>query len=190
VAPIPAETPGQRTDAELIAAHADGDPYAFEELFGRYHRQLARLAVRRTRTPEDAADAMQEAMLAVHNGAARFRRQAAVSTWLHRIVLNKCVDQLRQHDDRFTPRADIDCASTLGVDAGVLTALLVHQALACLPPEQRAAVVAVDMHGYSVGDAARLLEVAEGTVKSRCSRGRARLAVLLAEFRPVRRDAA
>lgn len=188
VAPISPET--QRTDVELIAAHAAGDPRAFEELFHRYQRQLARLALRRTRSPEDAADAVQEAMLAVHNGAARFRRHAAVSTWLHRIVLNKCIDQLRRGEDVLTALTDADRVSASDVDAAVVTAVLVHRALATLPPEQRAAVVAVDMHGYSCSDAARLLGVPEGTVKSRCSRGRARLAVLLAELRPAHRDAA
>jgi len=55
----------------------------------------------------------------------------------------------------------------------------VQRALMRLPVEQRAAVVAVDMHGYSVADTARLLGVAEGTVKSRCARARARLAAIL-----------
>lgn len=190
VAPIPPETPRQRTDAELITAHAAGDRYAFEELFHRYHQPLTRLALRRCRNPEDAEDALQEAMLAVHSGAGRFLRRATVSTWLHRIVLNKCVDQMRRPDDRLTALGDADRATSGGVDAGVLTAVLVHHALITLPPGQRAAVMAVDMHGYSVGDAAALLGVAEGTVKSRCSRGRARLAVLLAELGPSGREAA
>jgi RNA polymerase sigma-70 factor (ECF subfamily) len=55
----------------------------------------------------------------------------------------------------------------------------VQRALMRLPVEQRAAVVAVDMQGYSVADTAALLGVAEGTVKSRCSRARVRLAELL-----------
>jgi RNA polymerase sigma-70 factor (ECF subfamily) len=59
------------------------------------------------------------------------------------------------------------------------TVLVVRRALMRLPAEQRAAVLAVDMHGYSVADAAVLLGVAEGTVKSRCARGRARLTGLL-----------
>ena len=67
----------------------------------------------------------------------------------------------------------------------VETAVVVRQAMMRLPAEQRAAVLAVDMHGYSVSDAAALLNVAEGTVKSRCSRGRARLAVLLRQLAPA-----
>jgi RNA polymerase sigma-70 factor (ECF subfamily) len=62
------------------------------------------------------------------------------------------------------------------------TAIMVERALMRLPVEQRAAVVAVDMHGFSVAEAARMLGIAEGTVKSRCSRARARLAEALGYF--------
>ena len=69
--------------------------------------------------------------------------------------------------------------------ANIETSIMVRQALMRLPAEQRAAVLAVDMHGYSVADAARLLNIAEGTVKSRCARARARLATLLACLSPA-----
>jgi RNA polymerase sigma-70 factor (ECF subfamily) len=63
------------------------------------------------------------------------------------------------------------------------TALVVREALAALPAEQRAALVLVDVQGYGVAEAAEILGVAEGTVKSRCSRGRARMAVALGHLR-------
>ena len=59
-----------RTDAELLAAHVAGDRYAFEELFYRHHRQLYRLAMMTSRNPDDAADALQDALLSAHRGAA------------------------------------------------------------------------------------------------------------------------
>jgi RNA polymerase sigma-70 factor (ECF subfamily) len=65
------------------------------------------------------------------------------------------------------------------------TTLVIERALMRLPVEQRAAVVAVDMQGFSVAETARLLGVPEGTVKSRCSRARARLAQTLDYFAPV-----
>ena len=166
-----------RSDAELLDAHVAGDRYAFEELFHRHHRRLYHLARRRTRSAEDAADAMQDAMLAAHRGAPSFRHDAAVGSWLHRIVLNACVDRVRR-----TPLPTAPLEDEHGVadqTAEVETGLLVRRALMRLPTEQRAAVLAVDMHGYSVADAATLLGIAEGTVKSRCARGRARLAGLL-----------
>jgi RNA polymerase sigma-70 factor (ECF subfamily) len=181
---IPETNPG-RSDADLLAAHVAGDRYAFEELFRRYQAPLLRLALGRSRSVEDAADALQEAMLSAHRSAPEFRQHCTVSTWLHRIVLNKCVDQLRAHRRRhllanqcgvfptgFGPSTD----ATVRVD----TAIVVRRALAALSDDQRAAVVTIDMQGYSIADAAELLGVAEGTVKSRCSRGRARLAALLA----------
>jgi RNA polymerase sigma-70 factor (ECF subfamily) len=168
----------QRSDAELLAAHVAGDRYAFEELIHRHHRQLQRLARLSSRSPEDAADALQDAMLSAHRGAGSFRHDAAVSSWLYRIVVNACLDRLRRDRTRPTTALE-DIYPVADRTAQVETAIAVHRALMRLPVEQRAAVVAVDMHGYSVADTARLLGVAEGTVKSRCARARARLATVL-----------
>lgn len=86
----------ERSDAELLAAHVAGDRYAFDQLFRRHHRQLHRLARLTSRTSEDADDALQDAMLSAHRGAGSFRYDAAVSSWLHRIVVNACLDRLRR----------------------------------------------------------------------------------------------
>jgi RNA polymerase sigma-70 factor, ECF subfamily len=171
-------TQHERSDAELLAAHVAGDRNAFAELFHRHQRQLHRLARLTTRSPEDAEDALQDAMLSAHRCAGSFRHDAAVHSWLHRIVVNACLDRLRRAKGRPTaPLEDI-----YPVDdrtAQVETAIAVQQALMRLPVEQRAALVAVDMQGCSIADTAAMLGVAEGTVKSRCARGRARLVQLL-----------
>lgn len=168
-----------RTDSELLAAHVAGDRFAFEELFHRHHRQLHRLARLTSRTPEDAADALQDAMLKAHRSAGSFRHDAAVSTWLHRIVVNACLDRLRRTRNQPVAAADVEAWPVADRTTQVESAIMVQRALSQLPADQRAAVVAVHMHGYSVADAARALGVAQGTVKSRCARARARLAVLL-----------
>jgi len=168
----------QRSDAELLAAHVAGDRYAFEELFYRHHRHLHRLARLTSRNPEDAKDALQDAMLSAHHGASSFRNDAAVSSWLYRIVVNACLDRLRRNKTHPTTTLD-DVYPVPDRTAQADTAIVVQRALMRLPVEQRAAVVAVDMQGYSIAETARMLGVAEGTVKSRCSRARARLAVLL-----------
>ncbi len=168
----------QRSDAELLAAHVAGDRYAFEELFYRHHRQLHRLARLTSRNPEDADDALQDAMLSAHCGAGSFRHDAAVSSWLYRIVVNACLDRLRRNKTHPTTTLD-DVYPVADRTAQVDTAIVVQRALMRLPVEQRAAVVAVDMQGYSIAETARMLGVAEGTVKSRCARARARLAVVL-----------
>ena len=89
-----------RTDAELLIAHVDGDRYAFEELFLRHYGQLSRLAQLTSRDPDDAADALQDAMLAAHRTAQSFRHDSAVSSWLYRIVVNACLDRLRRNKSR------------------------------------------------------------------------------------------
>lgn len=168
-----------RSDAALLAAHTAGDRQAFGALFARHWPRLYRLARSRSASPEDAEDAVQEAMLAAIRAACNFRHDSAVGSWLHRIVVNACADRLRRNSVRPTSGQldETDAISDHGFR--VETTLLVRQALLRLPPGQRAAVLAVDMHGYTVADAARLLGVAEGTVKSRCARARGRLAVLL-----------
>lgn len=178
VVPEPPEPAGDpRSDGELLAAHASGDHRAFEELFRRHRVRLYRLARHRTRTAEDADDALQEAMLSAHRAASSFRRDAAVGSWLHRIVVNACLDRLRRDAGR--PAGPMTTAVASDPTGLVDTALVIRAALAKLPAAQRAAVIAVDMHGYSVAEAARLLGVAEGTVKSRRARARTRLALLL-----------
>lgn len=169
-----------RTDAALLAAHVAGDRYAFAELVGRHHPRLYRLARSTTRCAEDADDALQDALLAAHRGAASFRHDAAVGSWLHRIVVNACLDRLRRNKSHACELLDDQLCGAVDPTRRVDTALVVERALMRLPVEQRAAVVAVDMQGYSVAETARILGVAEGTVKSRCSRARSKLAVSLA----------
>lgn len=169
----------ERSDAELLAAHVAGDRYAFEELFYRHHRQLYRLAVMTSRNRDDAADALQDALLSAHRTAASFRREAAVSSWLYRIVVNACLDRLRRNRSHLSVELDENAHSAGDHTPHIDTAIVVERALMRLPIEQRAAVVAVDMQGYSIAETARMLGVAEGTVKSRCSRARAKLAEAL-----------
>ncbi|MCV7420665.1 RNA polymerase sigma factor SigM [Mycobacterium yunnanensis] len=175
-------TSGGRTDAELLVAHVGGDPYAFEELFHRHRRQLHRLALVTSRDPEDAKDALQDAMLKAHRKAPSFRHDASVSSWLYRIVVNACLDRLRRNKIHPVSPLEDDVCHYGDPTSRVDTALVVERALLRLPLEQRAVIVAVDMQGYSVAETARLLGVPEGTVKSRCSRARAKLAKSLEYF--------
>jgi RNA polymerase sigma-70 factor, ECF subfamily len=76
-----------RSDAELLGAHVGGDPTAFEELVRRHRDRLWAVALRTTGDPEEAADALQDAMLSAFRRAEQFRGDSAVTTWLHRIVV-------------------------------------------------------------------------------------------------------
>lgn len=173
------------TDGELMAAHRAGDGRAFGVLVARHEPSLWTLAVRTLHNPEDAADAVQEALVAAYRRAGSYRAEASVRTWLHRILVNTCIDRIR-YDGRHgtVPLADRDAPGRRADLAGdVATRVVLAGALAELPVEQRIAVVLVDVQGWPVGDAAALLEVPPGTVKSRCARGRARLAALLDHLR-------
>ncbi len=175
------------SDAELLAAHVAGDPDAFALLVGRHRDRLWAVALRTMRNPDDAADALQEAYISAFRRAGTFRGDSQVTTWLHRVVVNACLDRLRRMKARATePLPDDldrhrDLASTGEPDPLETRerASVVSTALAQLNPDQRAALVLVDMQGYSVEEAAQILGCAVGTVKSRCARGRARLVPLL-----------
>ncbi|MEP9362989.1 RNA polymerase sigma factor SigM [Nocardioides sp. CN2-186] len=184
------------SDHELLAAHVAGDREAFGVLFARHRDRLWAVAVRTMGNREDAADGLQDGMVAAYRRAGTFRGDAAVTTWLHRVVVNACLDRLRAAKVRRTEALpdDLDdhrdrgstTASAPGTEDPATLAVagerrrLVLEALRELPDEQRAALVLVDMEGFPVADAAEILGCAVGTVKSRCSRGRARLAERLA----------
>lgn len=171
------------SDTELLSAHAQGDPRAFAELVGRHQDYLWGLARRTSRSPEDAADALQEALLSAHRRAGAFRGDAAVRSWLHRIVVNSCLDRMRRNQVRAAvPLPEFDDggpADAVDHYRKLETTMLVQEAIATLPDEQRQVIVAVDLQGMSVSEAADLLAIPVGTVKSRASRGRLKLARLL-----------
>ena len=197
------------SDAELLRRHVAGDPDAFGTLFARHKDRLWAVALRTVCDPEDAADALQEAMISAFRRAADFRGDSAVTTWLHRIVVNAAVDRLRRRSTRsISWSGDPDALEALamqgpqgepslgspsggvggGASAGdtadaIETRLDVNAALRMLPAQQRMALVLVDMMGYPVADAAEILGVSVGTVKSRCARGRARLLPYLSHLR-------
>jgi RNA polymerase sigma-70 factor, ECF subfamily len=201
------------SDADLLLRHVAGDPEAFGLLFQRHKDRLWAVALRTTCDPEDAADALQEAMISAFRRAKDFRGDSAVTTWLHRIVVNASLDRLRRRPARSVSwSGDADALDALiaqdsrgapaqavpspRAGAGLLpgapstdpadsieTRLDIDAALRMLPPQQRAPLVLVDMLGYPVAEVAVILAVSEGTVKSRCARGRARLLPHLAHLR-------
>ncbi|CAM4237235.1 RNA polymerase sigma factor SigM [Nocardiopsis rhodophaea] len=180
-------------DKELLSRHAQGDDRAFDELVRRHRERMWAVAIRVLGDPEEASDALQDAFLSAFRAAHRFRGEARVSTWLHRIVVNACHDRMRRKMVRpAVPTEDITLDALSNERAASApadptgrsdSAMDVHSALDRLPAEQRLALILVDMLGYRVDEAADILEVAAGTVKSRCARGRARLLPYLTHLR-------
>lgn len=180
------------SDAELLAAHVAGNPLAFSVLVTRHKDRMWAVALRTMRNPEEAADALQDAYISAFRRAGSFRGESQVTTWLHRVVVNACLDRLRRNRVRATEPLpeDPDRAEELAAGSDATDAVLANEeradialALQQLNADQRAALVLVDMEGYPVEEAARMLGCAVGTVKSRCARGRARLVPLLKHLR-------
>jgi RNA polymerase sigma-70 factor (ECF subfamily) len=190
-------------DRALLAAHLEGDPEAFGVLFARHRDRLWAVALRTTGDREEAADALQDGMVSAFRRADSYRGDAAVTTWLHRVVVNACLDRIRRRKVRLAEplpddleeyggRGSLVTSNPDSADVGDPADLVLSReqreavlaALDTLPPDQRAAIVLVDMEGYSVEETAAILECPTGTVKSRCSRGRARLLPMLERLRP------
>jgi RNA polymerase sigma-70 factor, ECF subfamily len=190
---MPGLAPGEPSDDELLRRHAAGDANAFGLLFLRHKDRMWAVALRIVCDPDDAADALQDAMISAFRRADAFRGESAVTTWLHRIVVNASLDLLRRRPGRtvnwsgdpeeLPVPAQRGGAGDPGADPSPDTRLDVDAALRTLPPPQRAALVLVDMLGYPVSDAAVILGVSEGTVKSRCARSRAKLVPYLSHLR-------
>lgn len=171
-------------DRELMRRHVAGEADAFGEIFARHKDRMWAVAMQVCSDPEIAADAVQDGFLNAYRRADAYRGDAQVTTWLHRIVVNACLDRLR----RVRPEASLEALDEGGSShlpsrpdrtGDVDDRLLVQEALAQLPEAQRLVLVLVDMHGVPVAEAAELLGVAPGTVKSRGNRGRAAIAAYL-----------
>ncbi|CAL9503011.1 RNA polymerase sigma factor SigM [Streptomyces cellulosae] len=181
------------SDQELLTRHVEGDADAFGEIVRRHRDRLWAVALRTLGDREEAADAVQDALVSAYRAAHTFRGHSAVTTWLHRITVNACLDRARKAASRKTAPVDDterleqllephESASAPAERNDLHRQLI--EAMGTLPPDQRAALVLVDMQGYPVAEAARILDVPTGTVKSRCARGRARLLPLLTHLRP------
>ena len=169
------------SDEALLAAHLRGDPRAFGELVARHERRIYGLCLRILGNREDAEDAAQEAFLAALRKAASFRKAAAFSTWLYRIAVNAATDQARRRGRARLADLDPEDAGLAVAPGGelgevVASAVAVQTALAQVPEEFRVAVVLCDLYRVPYGDAAQILEIPVGTVKSRVFRGRLALA--------------
>ena len=167
------------SDIQLLHEHVAGRGHAFAELLGRHNDHLWQTALRTSYNREDAADSLQDALLSAHRTAASFRAESEVRSWLHAIVVNACLDRIRRNKTRraiaIAPESMPEPTEVRDDYSELELSIVIDRALFSLPPDQRTALVAVDLEGYSVADAAALLGVPVGTIKSRCARARQRL---------------
>src|SRR5690348_11438352 len=149
---------GDASDQDLLARHVAGDHEAFGEIVRRHRDRLWAVALQTLGDREEAADAVQDALVSAYRSADRFRGDAAVTTWLHRIVVNACLDRARRRQVRPTvalPEVETQSLAAFPPDSD--TALAVRAALDQLPAEQRVPLILLDVQGYSVAEIAKIL---------------------------------
>ena len=170
-----------------------GELAAFETLVRAYERRVFTLALRSTGSEQDAADITQEVFLRAYRSLDSFRGDSGFSTWLYRITSNLCIDHARQAAGGVTVPLDGEAENAPEpVDpdrSGQPEAALENNelrreldaALRLLTPEHRRVILLRDVAGLRYADIAAMLEVEEGTVKSRLARARAAMRKLLIE---------
>lgn len=167
-------------DAELLLRVLDGDHAAFDQIMRNHEDRVFSVCLRIMGNREQALDATQETFLTSFRKADQFKGNAALGTWIYRIAVNTCYDQLRKQKRRRTdPIPDyLDPADHSAEDAVESAGLRpeIEQALAAIPQDFRSAVILSDIEGMGLPEIAEVLGVPLGTVKSRVFRGRRLLA--------------
>ncbi len=160
----------------------EGDQAAFEALLRRHYNQIYAVCRRLAGNEADALDATQEALITLVRRIDRFDGRSKFTTWMHRVVVNACLDELRRRGRRPVPSAVEEqplAVAERPVADSVADRLDIESALVQLPETFRVPLVLCDQLGMSYEEISQQLDIPPGTVRSRISRGRRRLAALL-----------
>ena len=175
----------ERNEQKLIERASGGDPSAFNQLMAMHEKRMYAVALRMFANREDAQDCLQEAMLRIYRAIGGFKGQSSFSTWVYRITMNTCLDELRRKKNR--PNTSLDNLLDQGWSPSdgdnvperraiqSETRKMLAGAIRELPEDMRSAIVLQDVQGYSYDEIAQMLDVNVGTIKSRISRGREKL---------------
>ena len=181
-----------KQEQELVRLAQTGDQAAFGELVERYQKQVFNLALRMVCQEQDALDLSQEAFVRAWRGLPGFRADAQFSTWLYRLTSNICIDFLRAQKNRRTVSMTVEDDAepqqwqvpdpAPGPEEVVMEreqARKVQAAMAQLTVQQRQILVLRSVHGMSYGEIGDIMDLKEGTVKSRLARTREQLRKIL-----------
>lgn len=178
-------------DELLLRRACKGDVQAFEELMQSHESRIYAIALCMMGNREDAQDCAQEAMVRIYRAMGSFKGQSALATWIYRITMNTCLDELRRRkarkvtsldslvDNGWSPTDTGDTPEEHGLRVEKQNAL--NQAIQSLPDDMRAAIILRDVKGYSYDEIASILDANVGTIKSRISRGREKLREILSK---------
>lgn len=181
----------QADEGKLLARAMKGDSQAFSTLMAGQESRMYAVALRMCANHEDAQDCMQEAMIRIYRAISGFKGQSSFSTWVYRVTMNTCLDELRRSKRRkassldekletgWSPADDMDTPEHHALRSEQRREI--ERAIAELPEDMRAAVVLRDVQGCAYDEIADILGTNVGTIKSRISRGRAKLREILSE---------
>jgi RNA polymerase sigma-70 factor (ECF subfamily) len=185
------------SDEALMLRTGQGDRGAFDEIVRRYMSRMVNVAYQMTGDSELSQDIAQETFYRAYRSAATYKQIAKFSTWLYTIALNLCRNELRRRKHRFysleemaerdeesSVRIDIEDESARpdrDVEQNELGRLIV-KAIDTLPEKFKQPIVLRDIEGLSYEETGRILNLPEGTVKSRINRARQRVKELLRPF--------
>ena len=176
------------TDEELMAKFQSGDADALSYLLKRMLPKLAAISRKLSPNKNLADDALQEALMTAWNKAEQFNGESKVITWMYVVIRNACIDIVRKEAVRTRRNISDENLLELGDETNfteaAVTQMVVRKAVFSLPEELRDPVCLVFLSEYSVEETSMILDIPPGTVKSRCSRGKAQLAEKLSELRP------
>lgn len=177
------------SDEELMDMYQNGDSQALGHLIKRLRPKMEQVARSKILDREMANDALQEACITIFKAAKSFRGESKVFTWIYRLVVNACIDQLRKEKTRSSQNVEGDVLEFVpggeeDFSDAKTTEITIRRALASLSKDQQEAVSMVWIQGYTVEETSELLNIPLGTVKSRCDRGKKALAEMLRELRP------
>jgi RNA polymerase sigma-70 factor (ECF subfamily) len=173
------EEPAQ-VERKLVERARRGDQGAFRMLVDLHRDHAYGLALRITRSREEAEDAAQEAFLRAWLALPRFRGESSFGTWLHRIVARRALDRATAHKTRATREADVEAAEDLPApipneSRDLVLARRIGRLMGCLNPRQRAVVELFYGEDLPVHEVATLLDMPENTVKTHLRRARTAL---------------
>jgi RNA polymerase sigma-70 factor (ECF subfamily) len=194
---LPAPNPSnpeqeQVSDETLVARARSGDRAAFDALVLRYQDRVFNMSLRMLGNREDALDTAQEVLVTAYRSLGGFQERARFSTWLYRITVNRCRDELRRRQTvKHTRPASLDAGEDPLEPAGPPVtpdqeasarelAGAVERAIGGLPEEVREALVLRDTHGLGYEQIAKACSIPVGTVRSRLNRARTLLKEKLA----------
>ncbi len=173
-------------DVQLVRAAQTGDVAAFEELVRRHELRVYRVALRMLGGESDAEDAAQEALIQAWRAMPTFRGESAFSTWLYRIVTNRCLTALAAPGRRTEPLTHAEMDLRPGPEAATLERDrfdAMKSAITGLTPEQRAPLVLREFEGLSYETIGHVLDLTPGAVKGRLHRARLELVREMRQWR-------